>query len=91
MIVGMTMKLVVERSMITVTLAHAKAHLSELLDEVERGEPFIITRHGRAIANVSSVAPPKQPLRSMAAFRAARAGWRKSSADLIRNMRDEGL
>ena len=76
---------------VTVTLAHAKAHLSELLDKVEKGEPFIITRHGRAIANVSSVTPPKQPLRSLAAFRTERAGWRKSSADLLREMRDESL
>jgi prevent-host-death family protein len=77
--------------MVTVTLAHAKAHLSELLDKVENGEPFIITRHGRAVANVSAVTPPKQPLRSLAAFRAQRTGWRKSSAELLREMRDESL
>ena len=77
--------------MVTVTLAHAKAHLSELLDEVEKGEPFIITRHGRAVANMSSVSPPKQSLSPLAAFRLERAGWRKSSADLLREMRDESL
>lgn len=28
----------------------AKTHLPQILDEVERGETVIITRHGRAIA-----------------------------------------
>ncbi len=77
--------------MVTVTLAHAKAHLSELLDKLESGEPFVITRHGRAVASVSAVTPPKQPLRPLAAFRAERAGWRKSSAELLREIRDESL
>ncbi|MEO0030504.1 MAG: hypothetical protein RIS94_262 [Pseudomonadota bacterium] len=30
----------------------AKAHLPQLLSEVERGETIIITRHGRAIARL---------------------------------------
>jgi len=30
----------------------AKARLSQLLDEVERGETIVITRHGRAIARI---------------------------------------
>ena len=83
--------LVMDKVMVIVNLAHAKAHLSELLDKVEQGEPFVITRHGRAVATVSAVAAAKQPLRSLAAFRAERAGWRKSSADLLREMRDESL
>ena len=32
--------------------SEAKAHLPQLLDEVERGETLIITRHGRAIARL---------------------------------------
>ena len=32
--------------------SEAKAHLSELLSEVERGETIVITRHGRAIARL---------------------------------------
>ena len=35
-----------------VQASEAKAHLSELLDEVERGETVVITRHGRAIARI---------------------------------------
>jgi prevent-host-death family protein len=30
----------------------AKTHLPQLLDDVERGETLIITRHGRAIARI---------------------------------------
>jgi prevent-host-death family protein len=32
--------------------SEAKTHLPRLLDEVERGETLIITRHGRAIARL---------------------------------------
>ena len=32
--------------------SEAKTHLPGLLDEVERGETLIITRHGRAIARI---------------------------------------
>lgn len=32
--------------------SEAKARLSQVLDEVERGETVIITRHGRAVARI---------------------------------------
>jgi prevent-host-death family protein len=32
--------------------AEAKSHLPQLLDDVERGETIVITRHGRAIARI---------------------------------------
>ena len=32
--------------------SEAKIHLPQLLDEVERGETLIITRHGRRIARI---------------------------------------
>jgi prevent-host-death family protein len=38
----------------------AKAHLSRLLDDVERGETIIITRHGRAIARIVPEAHRRQ-------------------------------
>lgn len=77
--------------MTTVTLVEAKTHLSELLDKVEAGEAVVITRHGRPVANLSPVVQPKQPLRSLAAFRAKMPRLPKPSAVLIREMRDEGL
>jgi len=35
-----------------VQASEAKARLAQLLDEVERGETVVITRHGRAIARI---------------------------------------
>jgi len=32
--------------------SEAKAHLAQLLDDVERGETLVITRHGRPIARI---------------------------------------
>jgi prevent-host-death family protein len=43
-----------------VQASEAKAHLPQLLDEVERGETIIITRHGRAIARLVPEAQRRQ-------------------------------
>jgi len=77
--------------MVTVNLAQAKAHLSELLDKVETGEDVVITRHGRPVAHLSAAAPPKSPLRPLGAFRSRMPRWRRASASLLREARDEGL
>lgn len=77
--------------MVTVNLAHAKAHLSALLDQVTDGELVVITRHGRPIAQVSAITAPKQPLRSLANFRAGQPPWRGASVDRLREARDEAL
>jgi len=77
--------------MVTVTLVEAKAHLSELLDKVESGQDVVITRHGRPVAHLSPVTQPKQPVRSLAKFRAKMPRLRKPSSVLLREMRDEGL
>jgi prevent-host-death family protein len=34
----------------------AKTHLPKLLEQVEKGERFVITRHGRAVAELAPVA-----------------------------------
>ncbi|MBI4969392.1 MAG: type II toxin-antitoxin system Phd/YefM family antitoxin [Rhodospirillales bacterium] len=77
--------------MVTVNLAQAKAHLSELLDKVEAGEDLVITRHGRPVAHVVAASRPKQPLalKSLAAFRATMPRLRRPSAELLRETRDE--
>ena len=71
------------------SLVEAKTHLSELLDRVEAGESVVITRHGRPVAQLSPVMRPKQPLRSLAEFRAKMPRLRKPSAVLVREMRDD--
>jgi prevent-host-death family protein len=38
----------------------AKTHLPQLLDDVERGETIVITRHGRAIARIVPEAHRRQ-------------------------------
>ena len=75
--------------MVTVTLVRAKANLSELLDKVETGEHVVITRHGRPVAQLSSVSPPRQPVPSLAAFRARMPRLRKPTTVVLREMRDE--
>jgi prevent-host-death family protein len=39
--------------------SEAKAHLPQLLSDVERGETIVITRHGRAIARLVPEAPQR--------------------------------
>jgi prevent-host-death family protein len=77
--------------MLTVNLAHAKAHLSELLDKVEAGEEVVITRHGKPVAHMRQAILPKEPLdlEALAALRARLPAWGTDSATLIRQMRDE--
>jgi prevent-host-death family protein len=43
-----------------VQASEAKTHLPRLLDEVERGETIIITRHGRPIARIVPEADRRQ-------------------------------
>jgi prevent-host-death family protein len=40
--------------------SEAKTHLPQILDEVERGETVVITRHGRAIARLVPEAQRRQ-------------------------------
>lgn len=77
--------------MLTVNLAQAKAHLSELLDKVEAGEEVMITRYGRAIAHVRAATSAKQPLPldELAALRASLPPLDRPSADILREARDE--
>ena len=40
--------------------SEAKTHLPRLLDEVERGDTIVITRHGRPIARLVPEVPRRQ-------------------------------
>ncbi len=74
----------------TVSLAEAKAHLSELLNTVEAGEEFVITRHGRAVAQVSPAEKTKQPLsiKQLATLRKTVPVWTEPSVGIVRQLRD---
>jgi prevent-host-death family protein len=74
----------------SVSLADAKATLSELVDQVEAGDEIDITRRGKPVARLTAVARPRKPidaelLRSLTAEMPS-ATW--SAADLVRAMRD---
>jgi len=77
--------------MVTVSVAEAKVHLSELINRVESGEQIVITRHGRPVAHLSAAVAPKKPIRSLAKFRASMPRLRKPMSETLREMRDEGL
>jgi prevent-host-death family protein len=79
--------------MITVNLAQAKAHLSELLDKVQAGEELVITRRGHPVAHILPALRPRKPLplQELAAFRATMPRLRRPSAELLREARDEGF
>jgi prevent-host-death family protein len=88
----MTIILVMEARVVTVSLAQAKARLSELLDKVESGEEVVVTRHGRPVAKISPATRAKKPIPwdELAAFRATMPSLGQPSVELIRAMRDEG-
>jgi len=77
--------------MSTFSVAHAKAHLSELLERAEKGEEVVITRRGEPVAQLAPVRVTKPGI-DFARLRALRAAMplAKTPADkLIRKMRDE--
>jgi prevent-host-death family protein len=46
----------------TVSLAEAKAHLSELVDSVQSGEVVLILRRGKPVAQLTPVRRPREPV-----------------------------
>lgn len=44
-----------------VNIHDAKTHLSRLIEQAERGEPFIIARAGKPVVKVSAVDAPEKP------------------------------
>jgi prevent-host-death family protein len=51
-----------EESMEDVTLAAAKAHLSELIERAAKGEPVRITRRGKPVARLVGVERQRKPI-----------------------------
>ena len=48
--------------MATISLADAKAHLSELVDRVEAGDTIDITRRGKPVARLTAVERPRRAI-----------------------------
>ena len=78
--------------MLTVTLAQAKAQLSELLNKVEAGEEVIVTRRGRPVARIGPAPRQRQrlPLAALEALHAKSRPLEESSMDLLLEERSEG-
>ena len=73
-----------------ISLADAKAHLSELVDRVEAGDSIEITRRGKPVAQLTAVARPRKPvdLDRLRALTAAIPPQEQSADGLVRAMRD---
>jgi len=82
-----------EARMKTVGAFQAKTQLSQLLDQVEKGEAVTITRHGRPVAVLAPVAPAR-PAKTgeewLAEVKRLRKGIILGGTVTIRQLIDEG-
>jgi prevent-host-death family protein len=72
--------------------SEAKAKFAELLDQVERGQTLVITRHGKAIAHIQP-APKKNAAaarRAMEKLMELRKTAPRATVEEILQWRDEG-
>ena len=76
----------------SIEAAEAKTHFARLLDEVERGETIVITRHGKPIARLVPDAEDRQAKirRTMAEMEAFRKTLPKITLEDILSARHEG-
>lgn len=72
--------------------SEAKTHLPQLLDEVERGETIVITRHGRPIARLVPEVERRQAeiARAIDSIRARRRRTGRITAEELLSARHEG-
>ena len=72
--------------------SEAKAHLPQLLDNVERGETLIISRHGRPIARIVPEVDRRQEEidKAIAGIRDLRMRTGRITAEELRSAREEG-
>ena len=72
--------------------SEAKTHLPRLLDDVERGETVVITRHGRAIARIVPEAHRRQAEidRAIESIKALRQRTGKITLEELLSARHEG-
>jgi prevent-host-death family protein len=75
----------------TVSLAEAKARLSELVTRAAEGETVQITRRGKPVAQITPIRRPRKPI-DIDALRALTSKMpmqSESAGDFIRRMRDD--
>ena len=72
-----------------VTVAEAKAQLSSLLDAVEQGQPVVITRRGKAIAELVPRQAVRDLLPQLQALRDSMPHQATSGVETMRALRDD--
>lgn len=75
---------------VTVKVAEAKTHLSELLAKVEAGEEVIISRGNKPVARLSRIRRENDIAALIAEIKAQRASRQFTTQEEIREWRDEG-
>lgn len=72
--------------------SEAKVHLAQLLDEVERGETLILTRHGRPVARIVPEVDRRQEEidKALAAIRELRRRTGRITVGELLSSRDQG-
>lgn len=77
--------------MIRVSLADAKARLSELVERAAAGEAVCITRRGKPVAQITAVDVPRKRIDAAAlqAVTDAMPVQPESAREFVRTMRDE--
>jgi prevent-host-death family protein len=75
----------------SVSLADAKARLSELVVRVAEGETVQITKRGKPVAQITPIRQPKKPIdvESLRALTSTMPMQEESAGDFIRRMRDD--
>jgi prevent-host-death family protein len=75
----------------SISLAEAKAHLSELVDRVEAGDIVSITRRGKEVARLTAADRPRKRVdpAMLRAITNAMPMQREGAAAFVRRMRDE--
>ena len=74
-----------------VSLADAKAHLSELTEKVARGETIVITKRGKPVAQVSQPSAPREPvpLEQLRELTDGMTPQSQEAGNFMRQVRDE--
>lgn len=75
----------------TVSLADAKARLSELVERAANGEPVQITRRGKPVAQITAIVEPKKPIKLEDLQRVTRGTkyQKESAGKFMRRLRDQ--
>jgi antitoxin (DNA-binding transcriptional repressor) of toxin-antitoxin stability system len=76
----------------TVSLADAKARLSELVERAAAGETVIITKRGKPVLRLSRPENPRSPvdLEALRRLTASMPRQSESAGSFVRRLRDDG-